>query len=132
MIVTPSDAMRLNEGLSMSQRQHMKNPLGYDIDAAFKSVWDVICCTEQAWVIFRALYTHSKSRLNVLNSGAPHVFAAFHQILWDYVAIQVAKLLEQPKSGSRAVLSLERIINDIPGENGDKLYARLCEIRRMA
>ena len=64
--------------------------------------------------------------------ATPVLFRALKQILWDFVAIQIAKLLERPGPGKK-ILSLERLIDDLNMKSTkEPLRQRLDALRQGA
>jgi hypothetical protein len=105
----------------------------FDPHRAFRFAWNTVSSLEEAWLLVHVLYCHSEHRVRRFQRACPKVFEALRYIVWDFVAVQIAKLLDGPGAGTRQNLSLERFINDHPklGDTtrGLEFVSRVGEIR---
>ena len=106
---------------------------GFDPHRAFRFVWNTVSSLEESWLLVHVLYCHSEHRVRRFQRACPKVFEALRFILWDFAAVQIAKLLDGPGAGTRQNLSLERFINDHQNfgdtTRGLEFVSRIGEIR---
>lgn len=88
------------------------------------------------WKVFTDLFGYSEERIDLLNAAAPSFFWHIEHAVLHSTVSGIARLLDRPKGGGQENLTLQSLIDALPGEEFEalrvKLAIRLVDARKLA
>ena len=102
------------------------------IEELFNVLWQQVCGFSAKWRLYLDLFAEEKSRA-VINATAPGAFKLIESALRNDMVMLIGRLTDPQTTGSKANLSLERLIRELkpysPTDLYDGLEADLSAVR---
>jgi hypothetical protein len=80
------------------------------------------------WNIFLQLFGGEKARVDLLNESAPGFFYVCQWSMWHEITIGLCRLSDREKTGKKENLTLERLVNQIDGNQNPALLAKCRQL----
>ena len=94
----------------------------------FQGLWQDVCRLHWQWATCRTLYGSGPERIDLLNSTAPDFFWLVERILLDAVLLSLARITDPVRTGGKENLSLNRLMESVPQNEGAVFRAELAGI----
>jgi hypothetical protein len=96
-------------------RDHYNEKMGESLGAVYHHLWQ-----ELAWIYaklneYLTSFGTKPSRVELVNSAAPHFFRVVQDALWEDTILHIARMTDPPKSAGKTNLSvqqLSKLVND--------------------
>lgn len=90
-------------------------------------LWNEIVHLHNNWEQYQKLYSHSKSRVQVLNACAPAFFAVTQVVLLRETILGISRLTDPPRQGGYDNLTLDFLLSDPRLSDQEELREELKE-----
>jgi len=92
------------------EAEHLR-AFGPQLGPLFHALYGEVVWLHAKWQEFCHLFAHSEDRVELLNDAAPHFFRIIQDMLWQDVALSIARLTDPPKQ-NLTLLALPKEIED--------------------
>ena len=122
----------MSGNLSSEQvEQQLVQAMGPDLGHVFHALSHEVAWLHAKWLEYRKLFAKSEERLDLLNSSAGFFFYTIQKVVWEDVLLHIARLLDPPKQGKHANLSL-RMLPDFLRDQEAEPAPTLCWLLEVA
>lgn len=94
-----------NQSAEEAKKEYV-NKMGQALGSQFHALWQEIALLHLNWKEYAVLFGTNEKRIDRLNKSAPSFFRMLQDELWTAILLHIARLVDSPRSGGRANLTI--------------------------